>query len=404
MINDLIHRFLRRRHFWRHASFGEVAELYASRLMTMFALRFVMVFASVYLYKLDYSLIFIAFFWAIFYFLKIVFIVPSALIAARAGPKHGLFIANIVFAVAIMFLYLSADFGIAAVAVWCILQAFAGELNNLCYNVDFSKVKHSDHAGKEIGFMSIVEKIASGASPLIGGIVAALFGPASAMLLSVAAFLLSAVPLFRSAEPTQVHQRITIKGYPWRDHWRSIRASVAQGADVFASTNGWIMFITVVVFVGDGNEVYAKIGALASFGVLVALVASYMYGRLIDHKQGGLLIKCTATINSLVHLLRPTVSTPLGVLLNNTVNDVATTGYTMAYTRGYFDLADTPGYRIVYLGVIEAFANAGASLAALSLALLMLSLGVTGGLSAFFVFIALVTLVIASPPFPIYRR
>ena len=404
MINQLIHRFLKRRHFWRYASFGEIAELYASRLMTMFALRFVMVFASVYLYKLEYSLVFIAAFWGMFYFLKIVFIVPSALMAARIGPKHGLFIANIVFAVALMFLYFSADVGIAAIIVWCILQSFASELNNLCYNIDFSKVKHADHAGKEIGFMAIVEKVASGASPLLGGIVAALFGPTSAMLLSAVAFLLSAVPLLRSAEPTIVHQHITLKGYPWRNHWRSLRAAAAQGADVFASTNGWILFITVVVFVGDGNEVYAKIGALASIGVVVGLVASYVYGRLIDRKQGSLLIKTTAIINSFVHLIRPTVSTPLGVLLNNVVNDVATTGYTMAYTRGYFDLADTPGYRIVSLAVIEVFANAGASLAAFSLAGLMIFAGPVGGLNIFFVFIAFTTLLLSSPRFPVYAR
>lgn len=373
-------------------------------MMTMFALRFVMVFASVYLYKLEYSLIFIAFFWAAFYFLKIVFIVPSALIAARIGPKHGLFIANIVFAVAILFLYLSSDLGVAAVIVWCVLQAFAGELNNLSYNIDFSKVKHTAHAGKEIGFMSIVEKFASGASPLIGGVMAALFGPASAMLLSVIAFLLSAIPLFRSAEPTVAHQHISFKGYPWRKHWRSFRASVAQGADVFASTNGWIMFITVVVFVGDGNEIYAKIGALASLGGAVGLIASYVYGRLIDRKQGGLLIRSTGVINAITHLLRPTVATPLGVLVNNTVNDIATTGYTMAYTRGYYDLADTPGYRIAYLALVEAFANAGASFAALCLGLFMIFAGTIGGLSIFFVYMAFVALIIASPPFPIYRK
>lgn len=370
----------------------------------MFALRFVMMFASVYLYKLDYSLVFIAFFWAAFYFLKMVFIPASALIAARIGPKHGLFIANIVFAVALMFLYFSADLGVAAIVVWCILQSFAGVLNNLCYNIDFSKVKHVEHAGKEIGFMSIVEKVASGASPLIGGIVAALFGPTSAMLLSVVAFLLSAIPLFRSAEPTKVHQKISFKGYPIHRHWRSFRASVAQGADVFASTNGWIMFITIVVFIGNGNEIYAKIGALASFGVVVGLLASYAYGRLIDHKQGALLIKCTAYVNSCIHLLRPTVNTPLGVLINNTVNDVATTGFTMAYTRGYYDLADTPGYRIVYLSLIEAFANAGASLAALLLAGLMIFSGDVGGLSLFFICMALIALFIANPRFPVYRR
>ncbi len=370
----------------------------------MFALRFVMVFASVYLYKLEYSLVFIALFWAAFYLLKIVFVAPAALIAARIGPKHGLFIANVILGVSLMFLYFSADVGIAAIVVWCILQAFGAELNSLCYQIDFSKVKHTDHAGKEIGFMTIIEKIAQGASPVLGGVVAALFGPTSAMLLSVVMFLLSAAPLLRTAEPTKIHQHISFKGFPWSQHWRSLRACVGLGADVFASTNAWVMFVTIVVFVGDGNEIYAKIGALASIGVVVALLASYLFGRLIDGRQGLLLLRSMVYFNSFVHIMRPTITTPLGVLISNSMNDVATTGYNMAFTRGIFDSADTPGYRIAYLALVEAFANFGAAIAALSLAALIAALGSVNGLTLFFVYIAMFTLLIASARFPLYRR
>lgn len=404
MINQFIYRFLKRRHFWRYASFSEVAELYASRLMTMFALRFVMVFASVYLYKLDYDLVFIAAMWAAFYTMKVIFVAPSALIAARLGPKHGLFIANVVFAVALMFLFFSAHVGIAAIIVWGILHAFAGELNNLCYQVDFSKVKHTDHAGKEIGFMTIVEKLASGISPLLGGIMAALFGPASAMLLSVIFFLLSAIPLFRTAEPTLIHQHLTLKGFPWRDSWRSLRASVGLGFDVFASTTAWIMYITIIVFAGDGNEIYAKIGVLASLGLAVGLLSSFVFGRLIDYRQGALLLKVSVGLNAAVHLLRPTVTTPLGVLINNGVNDVATTGYNMAFTRGLFDTADTPGYRIVFLAMVEVFANLGAAVAALLLVGLVMAYEAQAGLFIYFMIISVVTLLIATPRFKLYRR
>ena len=103
MLQSIIHRLFKRRHFWRHATFSEVAELYASRLMTMFALRFVLVFVSVYLYKLDYDLQTIALFWAGYFFLKALFAWPAARIAAHYGPKHGLLMANILFAVALAF-------------------------------------------------------------------------------------------------------------------------------------------------------------------------------------------------------------------------------------------------------------------------------------------------------------
>jgi hypothetical protein len=252
--------------------------------------------------------------------------------------------------------------------------------------------------------MNIVEKIAAGLSPLIGGIVASLAGPTSAILLSVILFLISALPLLRTAEPTKLHQRITLKGFPWRDTWRSIRANIGFGVDVIASSTAWVLFITVVIFANDGDELYAKIGAFTSVSIVVALVTSYLFGKLIDHRQGLLLLRSSVILNSAVHLLRPGVSTASGIVMANAINEMGTTGYSIAFVRGQFDLADTPGYRIAYLMLMEMSANIGACLAALAIAGLAMAYGADGGLKAFFVFAAFMTLLVATPRFALYRR
>ena len=404
MIQQLIHRFLKRRHFWRYATFGEIAELYASRMMTMFAMKFVMAFASVYLYKLGYEIAVIALFWALYYGVKTLDVPIVALILARIGPKHGVFIANILFAVGLCFLFLAEYYGVSMVFAWCIIHGFAATLNNVCYMTDFSKVKHANHAGKELVFMNIVERVAAGISPLVCGIIASLFGPSWAILLAVALFVFAAVPLFRTAEVVKLNQKLTLRRYPWRATWRSMRANGALGVDVVASNMGWVMFMSVAIFASDGNELYAKIGALTSISLVVGLASSYVFGRLVDNKQGLLLLRSSAVVNSLVHLLRPTISTPTGIILTNSVNEVAFTGYSLAFTRGEFDLADTPGYRIVYLSVMEVAGNAGATIAALSIAAFVSAYGNLGGFSVFYVFVAFVTLLIAAPRFPLYKR
>lgn len=404
MLQSIIHRLFKRRHFWRHATFSEVAELYASRLMTMFALRFVLVFVSVYLYKLDYDLQTIALFWAGYFFLKALFAWPAARIAAHYGPKHGLLMANILFAVALAFLYGGQELGFYALVPWCFLQAFAGSLNQLCYLIDFSKVKHADHAGKELGYMNIIEKVAAGISPLAGGVIASVFGPSSAMVLSAIFFLFSAVPLLRTAEQTHLNQKLHFIGFPWHDTWRSLRAQLGVGLDVFASGNAWVLFITIIVFAHDGDEIYAKVGVFTSLGLIVALSASYVFGRLIDHRQGLLLLRTSVVINSLTHLFRPTVGSALGVVANNAVNDVATTGYNMAFTRGMFDTADMSGFRIVYLYLGEALGNLGASLWALLLAGLVMVLSEGDALRLLFILTAAASLLIITPRFALYRR
>ncbi len=404
MIQQLIHRFLKRRHFWRYASFSEVAELYASRMMTMFAFRFVMAFGSVYLYKLGYEVTEIALFWALYYGVKTVAAGPIALLIARIGPKHGLLVANLLFAVGLACLMVAPVFGSTAILAWCFIQGFAGTLNNVCYLTDFSKVKHSKHAGKEIGYMNIVEKVAAGSSPLIGGVVASLFGPSWAFFLSITLFMLSAVPLFRTAEPVRTHQKISLRGFPWRRTWRSIRANTGFGVDVVASGVAWNLFISVAIFASDGDELYAKIGFFTSISLVVALAASYVFGRLVDHRQGLLLLRSSVIVNSLLHLLRPTVSSSTGIILTNAANEAAYTGYTLAFTRGEFDLADTPGYRIVYLSLMEVAGNAGATIAALVIASFAAIYGSIEGLSIFYVFAAFVTLLMAAPRFPLYKR
>lgn len=374
-------------------------------MLRLFALKFVAVFTSVYLLKLGYDLVFLGLFWAGFFFLKAIFSWPAAKIAARFGPKHGTLYSNIISAVAMIFLPFVPEYGLWALVPWCVMQAFSGCMNDLCYLIDFSKVKSSAHAGKEIGYMNIIEKVSTSISPLLGGLVASVFSPAAAMVVSAIFFLISAVPLLQTAEPTRLKQKLSFKGFPWRGAWRSLVAESATGADIFATGNAWVLYLTVIIFVNDGDEVYAKVGFLTSLTLIVALAASYVFGKLIDRRQGLLLLRTSVIINSLTHAFRPAVGTVFGAVANNAVNDVATTGYSMAFMRGLFDTADRSGFRIVYLFLIEVVLNAGAGIAALLFALSFYLFGQPhDGFVAYFLLMAACTLLIATPRFAMYRK
>ena len=67
MVKSFLHKLLLRRHFWRYATFSEVAELYTSRVLRLAAVHIVGGFMSVYLYQLGYSVTFIALAWGCFY-------------------------------------------------------------------------------------------------------------------------------------------------------------------------------------------------------------------------------------------------------------------------------------------------------------------------------------------------
>ncbi|MBC7943484.1 MFS transporter [Candidatus Saccharibacteria bacterium] len=404
MIQNFISLLLEKRHFWRYASFSEVAELYTSRTLRVVGTYIASGFASVYLYQEGYSLSFIMAYWSCYFLFKALLSVFAARFAGRFGPKHGILLSNILYIPAMIALGFVPDLGLSAIIVWGLFMSLSSAIYQLCYFVDFSKIKSITHAGKEIGFMNILEKIAIGVSPIIGGLVALLFGAQVIMWTAAAIFALGALPLLNTVEQTRTHQKIDFRGFPWRIAIRSLVAQMGVGFDVVATGTVWGLFITIVIFPHLGNELYVSLGTLSSVTILAAIGISYAYGVLIDKNKGGDLLKISVVVNALVHASRPFATGVAPVVGTNIVNEIATTGISMAYMRGMFDTADLSGHRIVYLLAIEIMSNIGAALACLVLLVCISYLGDPNGLRLFFFIAAGFVLLTGTAHFRLYRK
>lgn len=406
MIQSFIHRLLARRHFWRYATFDEVAELYASRVMRLLAMFMINIFVAVYLYQQGFSLLFIVGYYFMSFLFRAAIVYWLARFIAKFGPKHGILVANLLYIPAMVIFAFVPTYGLPAVIAFGVLQSLSMALFDLAYMVDFSKVKHVDHAGKELGYMQIFERLTASLSPLIGGAVAFLIAPEATMLLAAVLLMFASAPLFKTKEQVRLNQRLDFKRFPWKDAWRSIRAETAIGFDVVASNFVWVMFLTIVVFASSGNDIYLTIGAFASVTVVTSFFSAYAFGRIIDWRHGGDLLKVASVANAMTHAFRAFVTTPAGVVAANVTNEVATTGYSMAYIRGIFDTADNAkGHRIVYMMFVSIAMNLGAALACLIFALLLVFAPTTHlAFQLFFVAASLYVLVAMTARFKLYRH
>ena len=396
---------LKRRHFWRTVSFTEIAELYSSRTVRVIALNLGAGFASVYLYELGYSLVFIALFWAIYFVYRFLIAIPAAHFTAYYGPKHGIYISSILYIPAMVFLATLPEFKLYSVIGWGIFMGASVTLYNLCFFVDFSKIKDANHSGKELGYMHILEKIALALSPIIGGAIALVSSPEIVMWVASFALIGACLPLMATSEPTKTHQKIEYKGFPWRNVRRTLLAEFAVGYDIVATTTIWGLHLAVSVFADTGKAIYISLGILSGATVLIGLVAAYIYGKMIDTNKGGQLLKYAAIANGLTHAARPLVNTTLGVLFINLSNEIATTGVNMSRIRGLFDTADTSGFRILYLTIAEMISILGAATASLIACLLLLFIqDPDTAFSWFYVIAAPVVLIIATSRFKIYSK
>lgn len=405
MISKLINLLLHRRHFWRTVTFSEISELYTARTLRVIGLNLGAGFASVYLYKLGHSLEFIMLFWVCYLIFRLIVAIPSAHLAAYYGPKHCIYVSNLLYVPAMIFLAILPQAGLMSIIGWGFFAGLSVSLYNLCYLVDFSKVKDSNHSGKEIGYMHILEKIALALSPILGGFLAIIFSPEIVMWFASASILLASLPLMSTSEPTKTHQKIEYRGFPWKQLKSTLIAEFGVGYDILSTSTVWGLHLAVTVFANTGNAVYLSIGALSGATVIVGLISSHLYGKLIDSNKGGLLLKYSAIANALTHLSRPLANTPLEVLTVNISNEAATTGVNMSRLRGLFDTADLSGYRILYLSISEIFSILGALVASvIGLALLYLIKDADSAFSWYYVIAAPVVLIVATSRFRIYRK
>lgn len=404
VLNRLMHRFLARRHFWRHAGFSELAELYASRVIRTSAVSMVSIFVAVYMYQNGYTVLFIMSFFVAYFLYRGISAIPATYIISRLGPKHGTLISNLMYVPALLALAFLPEFGWPMLVLYTLFQAFSMSLYNISYHVDFSKVKHADHAGKEIGFTQMMDLIGVMLSPLLGGVAAYLFGPQVVIIAATVLFALAALPLFFSPEPVGVHQKVDFRTLLQRYTPGHFIAYIGIGSNHAASVFTWPLFLVLVIFTTGTDVVYAQIGAVTSVAVLAGFVIIHIYGQLIDSARGRKLLEYSAIGYSVLHLSRLAVVSPVGVVAFNVAREAAMTGYNMPFTQGMLDTSDSvEDERIAYLSWAELVSALGAAIVMLAGALGVWLLGDIVGLQAHYVAASLLGLLVLAQRFKIYR-
>lgn len=403
-MKSALYKVLKSRHFWRYATFSEIAELYISRMIKAIAMNIFAGFTSVYLYEQGYSLQLIMTFWLCYYLFKVSISFLAGRSVAFFGPKHTILISSLMYVPAMVFLGMMSILGVWGVVLWGFFMAIATTLYGIAFMVDFSKIKNIEHAGKEIAFMNILDKIAIGISPVIGGAIALFYGLNAVIWIAAILFTISAIPLFRTIEPVMTRRKLNMNGFPWRTTFRSLVSSSAVGFDYVTTGGIWSLFIVIAIFPSVGADVYIKLGALSSVTIIAAIVASYTYGKVIDRKKGGELLKISVVANAIVHISRAFATTIPSIIFTNITNEVATMGYSMSFTRGLLDTADISGNRTIYMTLHSVFSNFGAAIACATLIALTILFGNINGMKLFFVVAACAVIVIGSAKFRMYRK
>lgn len=356
MVRKLVDQILRHRHFWRDVGFDELSELYISMMFRGLAISLTGLFVPIYMLHLGYDaaaimMVIAWYFTARFALLDIL----CAYTIAKIGPKHTMLIGYI-------FLICSTSMFLTIQSIewplWLIGSVWGASASFffIPFHVDFSKVKHKKHGGKELGFVQIMERVGGALGPIIGGVIATVFGPQYIFLMATVLLIVGILPLFRTAEPVKLKQHLSFTTMPYRKLKWDYMSVAALGVENSLCVFLWPLFLGLFVLID--SSVYVKLGLLSTVSITISILAAYTIGKTIDKHQGRRLLRFSATVNAVLNIGRPFISTFPVAFGVNIANEIVTTGYRMPYMKGLYDAADDlPGHRIVYISTMEWFGS-----------------------------------------------
>lgn len=352
MIKKITHTLLARHHFWRYASFTELNELYVSNMLRAIAASLFGIFAPVYMLGSGYDIREVCLYFILYFIVRSASDVATAHVVAFIGPKHAWILSHLA-SIASLLCLLGIESSPWLLWLSAIFSAWCASLMWIPLHVDFSKVKDASHNGKEQGFMMILQKIGGAAGPLLGGYIAATYGPHLTIMASIVIYALSLIPILSTPEQVQTKQKIQFRGFPYKKVWRDIVSHAAQGADATVSNSMWPMFLALAVFTSTAG--YEEIGFASTISLILAVVITYLYGKVLDGRHPLTLLRVATIANSFVYVLRILTKNLLGVVVTNVANESTFTGQWMATTKGmYGSVDDLPGYRIAYFTILQA--------------------------------------------------
>ncbi len=366
----------------RHRLFDrghELNEIYWAWSLKSLGLSLISIFLPIYLYSLNYSIPTILFFYLMLNAFRAIFEPASGILVGHYGPKH-VMAASFYLLLLQLGMFLTLPTAHWSLVLLAAVSAIGYSLHFISLHTHFSHIKRVKSVGREVGRLTELTNLSSSLGPLVGGLVATFVGiqysfAAALVLTSFAIF-----PLFRSRDfsrPTTV---------PWghfrlRTIARDLVANIGGGIESSMSTTLWPFALFLVV------GTYAKVGAIATLSVVLALITSQLVGRLIDQGFQKQLLVSGGMAEAVLNIFRIFASTPLTVTLVGIVSEV-TGGYwlTVPFIAAYYEHADRAA-RIKYIVAMEMAAQIGKVLfwAALVLASLhstMLMLVVGFGMSA----------------------
>lgn len=287
----------------------QLKEMYAFILIFSFAASLITVFEPVFFFKQGFALWQIALYYAIHYILYVILIPCGGMFAARFGYERSLTASTPIFVIYFLTLASLPTIPNLFWAAPVVLTVFK-ILYWPAYHATFASYTDGHNRGTEQSLISLVDYSAGVLGPILGGILAMVYGFPALFIVAAAIVSLAGIPLLRTKE------RYHIRTFSYTSAWRIVLSR--QHRRLFIAMAGWgenlIHLVLWPIFV------FSVVGSVEALGFIAALSAAVMagwgfvVGEITDRFTPRRTLKIFVPLSMLGYVFRSLAQLPLAAV------------------------------------------------------------------------------------------
>ncbi len=296
----------------------QMREFYASSAIFDFGVAMVSIFEPIYLWSIGWRLPSIIMFYMaayVFYFL----VAPLGASFARSrGYEH-----SIALSTPFLVLYFLALYAVPRGMIFAVLSAIAFGVFRMFYwpgaRSIMARYSSDDESGRTLSWLNALSVAAAVLGPIVGGLVLQSFGFAVLFMIVSAIVLLSNVPMLITPEKFEPHTLDYREAYTRilePQFRKTIIAHFGYGEEFIADFL-WPIFIVILI------PSYVGIGAVATIGGILAIVAIIVIGKMTDEHHRHPILHAGVFMTSISWILRIAVVNPLGIVVGQSIYRVS---------------------------------------------------------------------------------
>lgn len=332
--------FHSRYHIYHFLKNKEMNELYMTYGIFNFSLELISIFVPIYLYKLDYSLSWILFYYLLISLSFVLFSFLGAKIVSKLGVKH-----TMLLTVPILIVYFTGLRYLPELSwlffILPILASFKMILFNYSFHLNFLEHSDKNNRGKEEATLQASALLASFAAPFIGGLIIKLAGFTVLFSAGSLILFLAFVPLFMSKEnyeSVSFDKKNLFKDIFRKENMPCCLSFVGYAIESWIGAIIWPVFLFTILFSTE------SVGFVASLATILTFLIFYFIGKETDLKDKKRLLRIGTILYFIGWIGRLFVNSFVSVLFVDTYANLTQKVLQVPWSAYSYDIAAKRNY------------------------------------------------------------